>query len=180
MAIRARTSKKLAKKLGEEALYTYALRALTRRPQSTAELKKSLIKRAEDPGVVSRVIARLKDFGYLDDRRFALEYASYRSRVKHYGKFRVSRELRSKGLPNEYIEAAIAEVCGGRDEAEAVRERIQRKLRNASRPYSEKTMRKVYQALLRAGYSSDIIANELYKLSKINVADLNPEGEASE
>ncbi len=177
---RGRKGKKPPRKLDEEKLYTYAVRALTRRPQSTAELRRALEKRAEEPRFVSRVIAQLKGFGYLDDRRFALQFASYRSRVKHYGKFRVTRELRSKGLPDEQVEAAIAEVFGGQDETEAVRERIRRKLRNARRPYDWKTIRRLYQALLRAGYSSDIIASELFKLRKISVEELNSEGEASE
>jgi regulatory protein len=126
------------------------------------------------------VIAQLKALGYLDDRRFAAQFASYRSRVKHYGKFRVTRELRAKGLSDDDVEAAVAEIFGEQDEAEAARERIQRRLRNISRPYSEKAIRRVYQALLRAGYSSDIIARELHKLCRINVEDLKPEGEATE
>ncbi len=180
MSLRGRGDRRPGKKLNEEKLYTYGLRALTRQPRSTFELKKALEKRAEEPRFVSRVIAQLKGLGYLDDRRFASEFASYRSRVKHYGKFRVTRELRAKGLADEHVEAAVAEVFGEQNEAETVRERIARKLRNVRRPYDGKTIRRLYQALLRAGYSSDIIAREVYKLSRINVEDLKLEGEASE
>lgn len=148
------------------------MRALGRRAHSRFELRIVLERRAEDKGAVRRVLRRLTERGLLDDYRFAAAFASYRARVKHFGRYRIARELRRRGVADELIERALAEVLGEIDEGEAVRSRLVRRLRGRKLPLSERDVARLYQGLLRAGFSSEIIVRELRRLTKANVDEL--------
>lgn len=101
--------------------------------------------------------------GWLDDRRFALAYARYRANTGRYGRYRIARELRRKGLAEQWIEEALAEVLPTeKDERALLRKRIERRLRHQRPPYSEKVLRSLYASLLRAGFSSAIIRREVF------------------
>ena len=121
--------------------------------------------------MVEEVLADLNGRGWLDDRRFAHGYA--RSRVsRRYGRFRITRELRRRGLSDELIEEALAEVFpSDRDERALVRKRLERRLRGKLRPYSDKLLRSVYASLLRAGFASAIIRDELFQRTRRTVED---------
>jgi len=156
----ARPRRRRPKQLAQSQLYEFALNSLARRSQSIAELRQRLERRALEPEAVGRILSRLQDAGLLDDRRFALHYAAYRAR--RFGRYRIRRELRRKGVPEELIEQALAEVFPEeKDELALVRARLARRLRGKARPYSQKVLHAAYQSLLRAGFSSAIILREL-------------------
>jgi len=158
----ARPRGRRPKQLAEPQLYEFALNSLARRSQSTTELRQRLQRRALEPEAVGRILSRLQDAGLLDDRRFALHYAAYRACAKRFGRYRIRRELRQKGLPEDLIAQALAEVFPEEiDEVALVRARLARRLRGKERPYAEKAFRAAYQSLLRAGFSSAIIWREL-------------------
>ena len=64
--------------LDAESLWSYALKVLAGRAHSTGELREKLRRRAERISDIDDVIARLKENGYLDDRRFAEGFATAR------------------------------------------------------------------------------------------------------
>ena len=64
--------------LDAEALWGYALKVLGGRAYSSGELREKLRRRAARSGDVDDILARLKDHGYLDDRRFAEGFAASR------------------------------------------------------------------------------------------------------
>ena len=64
--------------LDAEALWQYALRILAGRAYSIGELREKLRRRAQRAADVDEALARLKDIGYLDDRRFAEGFATAR------------------------------------------------------------------------------------------------------
>ena len=83
----------------EQELYTSALRALMRRAHSIHEMREYLNRRAEDLELVSPVVARLREHNYLDDARYALDYARTHAQSRRQGRFRIARELRARGVP---------------------------------------------------------------------------------
>ncbi len=163
------------RRLNREELEEYALWALARRAHSTAELEAKLKRRAQSPRDAPQVVADLVARGWLDDRRFAHSYA--RSRVaRRYGRYRITRELRRRGLADELIEEALAEVFPSeREERALVRKRLERRLRGKPRPYSDKLLRSLYASLLRAGFASAIIRDELFKRARRAFEEDNPE-----
>ena len=83
----------------EEDLYAAALRALMRRAHSIHEMRDYLTRRADDADLVSRVVAKLRERAYLDDARYALDYARSHAQSRRQGRFRIARELRLVEFP---------------------------------------------------------------------------------
>jgi regulatory protein len=145
----------------EQQLYTSALRALMRRAHSIHEMREYLNRRAEDLELVSPVVARLREHKYLDDARYALDYARTHAQSRRQGRFRIARELRARGVPDRHIEAALDAVFAETDEAALVRARLKRRLAHVRGTLDRRQLASLYGSLLRAGFSADIIRAEL-------------------
>src|ERR1700761_4028116 len=156
----------------ETQLYMSAQRALMRHAYSVHEMKKYLEGRAENKELVPPILARLSELTYLDDSKYAQNFAAQHARVRRQGRFRIARALRTKGVADRHIEAALDAVFAERDESESVRERIRRKLAHARGPMDQKKMASLYRNLLGAGFSTEIIRSELKKISRGDVPEL--------
>jgi regulatory protein len=158
------TPRKLA---SEDLLYAAAMRALMRRAYSVYEMRVYLERRAEDKSFVQRVLHRLKDHDYIDDARYARQFARTHAQNRRQGSYRIARDLRARGIPDRHIEAALAEAFVEADEASLVRQRIERKLKNLRGPLDQRRLASIYGGLLRAGFSFDVIRRELRALTKL-------------
>ncbi len=168
--------RKQTQRIEDEAeLYTFALKTLTRRAHSVHELWQALERKCSDADVVKRVMARLRESRYLDDARYAKQFARQRSEVRKQGRFRIQRELRARGVGDAHIEAALAELASTTDEAASVRKLIERKLKLQRGPLDQRKIASLYAALLRKGFSSDVVRRELRAASK-HAAELPDQG----
>ena len=145
----------------EQDLYAAALRALMRRAYSIHEMKTYLERRAEDKDLMPPVVARLRELNYLDDARYSLDYASQHAKLRRQGRFRIARELRARGVPDRYIDAALETVFAETDESTLVRVRVKRRLSHLRGPLDQRKIASLYRSLLSAGFSSDVIRAEL-------------------
>jgi len=174
-----RSSPPTRKLLTETQLYMSAQRALMRRPHSVSEMKKHLERRAENKDLIPAVIARLRELNYLDDAKFALNYAAQHAKLRRQGRFRIARELRARGVPDRYIESAVDSVFAETDEASLVRARLTRRLAHLRGPLDQKKIASLYCNLLGAGFSSDIIRAELKGITHGDLPEL-PDASDSE
>jgi SOS response regulatory protein OraA/RecX len=145
-------------------LYAAALRALMRRPHSVYEMRVLLERRAAEKSLVPAVMEKLKHFGYLDDARYASEFARAHARIRRQGKFRIARELRTRGVPDRHIEAALESVFAETDERAILRARVERRVRLIRGEMDERKRASLYGSLLRAGFPADAIRDELRRL----------------
>jgi regulatory protein len=157
----------------EQDLYTSALRALTRRAHSIHEMRGYLERRTAERGLVSRVIARLRELNYLDDARFALDFARHRAQSRRQGRFRIARELRDRGVPDRHIEAALDAVLAETDEATLVRARLRRHLLHVRGEINQQKLAGLYRSLLRAGFSADVIRDQLRSVRRGDLPDFS-------
>jgi regulatory protein len=155
----------------EAELYDVAVRALMRRAHSVHEMKQKLERRSENELLVQLVMARLKENGMVDDARYAKQFARQRTEGRKQGKFRISRDLRARGVPDRHIEAALKEAAQETDEGAMVRQRIERRLRAYRGEIDEKKMASIYGSLLRAGFSADLVRRELKAVAKEEVPE---------
>jgi regulatory protein len=156
----------------EQELYAVALRALMRRAHSIHEMKQYLERRAEDAELIKPVIARLRELKYLDDDRYALDFARTHAKLRRQGRFRITRELRTRGVPDKHIETALEAAFADTDEASLVRTRLQRRLSHTRGPLDQRKIASLYGSLLRAGFSSDVIRAELRIALKASEAEI--------
>jgi regulatory protein len=144
--------------------YSDALRLLAGRELSVAELRARLRDRDHPAGDVEEAIARLLQDGSLDDERVARAYARTALEVKGRGRLRIARELQEKGISRDTIAVALADVFSESDERALVGKAIHKKLRGRSRPASQAEYARLYQYLLRQGFTPAAVAAELRRL----------------
>lgn len=118
------------KKLAAEALWEYALRCLDRKPYSAADLQQKLKANADSPATLQTVISKLREYGLLNDRKFAESFATTRLEGRAYGASRVIRDLRARRISAKVAEQAVRQVYGEVDEADLIRQYLKRKFRS--------------------------------------------------
>jgi regulatory protein len=143
-----------------------------RRAYSIHQMKDYLTLRAEDKEAVPNVIARLREQNYLNDERYAAEFARQHAQFRKQGRFRIARELRTRGVPDRYINAALDSAFAETDEATVVRARLKRKLAGLRGDLDQRKLASLYASLLRAGFSSDVIRTELKRATKEEVPEV--------
>jgi regulatory protein len=127
-----------------------ALRLLARREHCRAELRARLRMQAGSEEVEA-LLDRLEVSGLLSDRRFAESYVA--SRRGRYGVHRLRNDLRSKGIPDALIAAALA--AEPRDEFELARALWQRKF--SSPPANALEYSRQARFLQSRGFANDIL-----------------------
>jgi regulatory protein len=171
------------KKLTEESLWDYALRSLDRRAFSQAELRKKLSLRAESPAVLNEVMNKLREYGMLDDKKFAEVYASSRLEGQGFGAGRVLRDLRAKRVASTEAEQAVNEVYAQTDELTLASNFLARKLRGKDLGEylsEEKHLVSAFRRLRVAGFSSSVALKVLKGHSQRAEELAEVEGEAEE
>lgn len=172
--------------LNENGLYDYAVRALGRRMRTEAELRRLMHARVE-PGergeaMVRAVVARLKEYGYLDDAAFAETYARLRQENEKFGSRRVRQDLKLKGVKADLVEETVDARYGATDEEALARQHLERK--RIKKPENEKETARVMRRLVAAGFSTSVI----YKILRnwdvpdetLSALDSLDEGESGE
>jgi regulatory protein len=118
---------------------------------------------------VDAVLARLKENGYLDDRRFAESFATSRLTGDKFGSSRVVRDLRQRRVAPATAETTVKKVYDGVDENTLIEEWIRRKYRTAPREglfAEEKDLASAYRRLVRAGFRTGEIVKALKRFAK--------------
>jgi regulatory protein len=143
-----------------------------RRAYSIHEMKQYLARRAEDETGVTVVIMKLQQMSYLDDAKYARDYARLHAQSRRQGRYRISRELRARGVPDAEIDAALDSVFAETDEATLVRARVKRKISQIRGPLDQKKTASLYRSLIAAGFSADIIRAEIRSATKADADEL--------
>lgn len=134
----------------ENALYEYAIGALTRKMRTVAELKRLLRRRCPDEATISSVIIRLKDHKYLSDSAYAAAYAALRRDNQKFGSRRVITDLKVKGVHSDLIEKAVTEAYLNVDELRQARAFL--KCKRLSKPTTHQEAARIFRTLMRAGF----------------------------
>ncbi len=87
--------------------YEIALRYLSYRDRTVLEVKNYLIKKNYDNSVVEVVIQKLIDNEFLDDYKYAKKYISYKTSNNNWGEYKISYELRKKGIAESIIQDIV-------------------------------------------------------------------------
>jgi regulatory protein len=134
----------------EGKAYNAAVRYLSYRQRSQAEVRKYLQDKEYDDATTQLTIDKLLELGMIDDAAFAASWISDRMRLKPRSRFKLVAELRQKGIDPDTIEVALSEL-GRDDELAALRGIIAKKRRS----YDSEA--KLVQYLCSLGYSYGLI-----------------------
>jgi regulatory protein len=158
-----------------ERTFQRAAKLLAAKPRSVEELRERLLeKQWTDEGTVEAVIAKLREYGYLDDERFAFGYAAYRVRQKPVGRQRLARDLQMKKVSKETADEALDLVFEETPEEELIDRAIEKRLRLRGRPQSRAETKSLFDHLLRQGFSYDLVINKVRAASTVKPDDDEP------
>jgi regulatory protein len=156
------------KKLAAEELFEYAVKSLGARAYSTGDLKSKLRMRAANATDADAAIQRLKDIGYLDDKRFAESYAAARVENEGFGRMRVVQDLRARRITGDMAEQAVGQALGDKTEEELIDAFMARRMASvfAGGPIEDaRKLATAYRKLRRAGFTSGAILKALKRLA---------------
>jgi regulatory protein len=155
--------------LDAAALWEYALRVLGGRAHSAGELREKLRGKAEHAADIDPTIARLKEYGYLNDRKFAESFAAARLENDGLGKTRVLADLSRRRVAPAVAQQSVGKVYENVAEEALAEDFVRRKFRLAPREnlfQDDKQMASAYRRLVRAGFRSATVIAVLKKFAR--------------
>ena len=114
--------------VGQLSLKGRALRLLSAREHSRAELERKLAALEETPGQLARILDELQQRGFISEQR-VVDSVIHR-RAERIGTARIRQELQSKGLDPVLVQEAVATLQGS--ELERARAVLHKKFANAA------------------------------------------------
>ena len=147
--------------MGKKGL-ALALAMLARRDHSTGELARKLAAKGITAAEIEEVTERLKEAGYIDDRRLAGRWAEQLVESgKGYGP-RLRQELERRGFPRELVQETVAVVSEGHDEGETLKAVLERRYPDLDRRLGDdREKRRIIGYLQRRGFSFAAILQAL-------------------
>ena len=117
-----------------ETLRSRALKLLARREHTRRELERKLAPHAEDPSEIETILEDLEQRGWLSESRLTEQVIH--ARRSRFGARRIEHELRSRGVSEEAVAAAVPELKKG--ELEAARAVWRKKFGRAPKGQAER------------------------------------------
>jgi regulatory protein len=153
-----------------ERLFQRAAKLLAARQRSVEELRERLLAgRGATPELVETVIERLREYGYLDDERFAQSYASLRIQQRPIGRQRLQRDLWQKKIDKQTIDTALDQVFEQTPEADLIDRAIAKRVRLRGRPKTREEAKKLFDHLLRQGFTFELVSEKVRSISRSEI-----------
>lgn len=137
-----------------------ALRILTRRDHSAAELRRKLVQRRFEREVIDQVISECRRLNYLDDSRFAKGLIRHIKR-KGRGPQHLKQDCRRRGLKGAEIERLLIGAYGEGEELQIAMRVAAKKLASIGDLEPRKCREKIYRFLVSRGFSKTVILETL-------------------
>lgn len=147
-----------------------ALRLLEQMDRTEKGLYDRLLRAGFSDELAADAVAYVKDYGYVDDTRYARNYILYRIHDKSRQK--INQELQQKGVSRQVIQNAWeeAETQETPDERAVLRQTIKKKYEPGSR-LDERAMRRLFGYLARRGFRAGDIFSVLDELDIVQSYD---------
>lgn len=154
-----------------EKFYNKALKFLSYRPRSVEEVRNNLlnsrgrfksVKRNTTPEIADKIIAKLKEYKFLDDTEFVKWWIEQRTNYKPRSLRLIKMELGQKGIDKDLIEKVMEGLENKVDDLVSAKKLIERKLPRYKGLERDKKFQKIARFLASKGFSYDII-KEIFK-----------------
>jgi len=153
-------------------VFERAGRLLAAKPRSVAELRERLLEgRGATEAIVDSVVERLREYGYLDDARFAHSYASLRVQQRPIGRQRLQRDLWLKKIDKQTADTALDQVFADTPETEMIDRAIAKRVRLRGKPTNRAEAKKLFDHLLRQGFAFELVSEKVRALAKSDTDD---------
>jgi regulatory protein len=144
----------------------YALKLLSYRPRSEKEIIDKMKGKGYDEEIINGTIDYLKNFGYVNDKDFAVDFAKGKS--GKFGPNRIKIELVRKGVDDNIIDEIIKEEFDEKIEYNNALKAAKKKIKSYKGDDRNTIYRKLGSYLQRKGYSYDIVAKVLREVLELD------------
>ena len=141
-----------------------ALHYIGYKMRTVKEIRMKLEEKEFSEEVIEKVITFLQKYGYADDREYCRKYIKEKLRMKPKSGYALKIELKQRGISSRVIDEVMAETEVD-EEGDAFRW-LERKSRGIWPPQDDKQKKKLYDFLLRKGYSYDIIGEAFRQMDE--------------
>jgi len=149
-----------------------AVKLIAAKSRSVAELRERLLQsRQSNKSDVEAVISRLKEYGYLDDERFAFSYASLKVKQRPIGRRRLERDLKFKKVDSAVANEALELVYTETTEEELIDRAIEKRIRLRGKPKDRLAAKSLFDHLLRQGFPFELVSEKVRAVSKQELDD---------
>lgn len=149
-----------------------AVNLLAAKPRSIGELRDRLSEKEwATPEAVEAALDKLKEHKYLNDAQFAESFAASRVRQKPMGRSRVAMDLSRKKIDRETATQALDKVFDETPESDLLDEAINRYTRTKGAPTDRAGQKRLYDYLMRRGFSYDLISKRVRAASEQTGSD---------
>lgn len=132
-----------------------ALRQLTMAPRSRKQLEDKLAQKGCAQEVARAVLDRLEQVGLIDDAAFARTLVRSRQETRGLEPRALTRELRRKGVADDLIQDAVADIEPD-DQVDRARALVDKRLRTMGGLDKQVQTRRLAGFLARKGYDSSV------------------------
>jgi len=146
-----------------------AVKLLAAKPRSIEELRERLAERCSSKTVVETVIARLREYGYLDDERYALSYAASKVRQQPIGRRRLELSLAKKKVDRTIADEALDQVFAETPEEDLLDRALEKRIRLRGRPKTRAEAKSLFDHLLRQGFPFELVADKVRAAAKTDL-----------
>jgi regulatory protein len=128
------------------------------------------------PQAIDSIVVSLIEEGFLNEERFAMEFAKGKFRQKHWGKTRIRRGLQQREISGYLIRKALGEIDEDayRKSFDTLAEKRWKELRSESN--LQKKRKKLADYLLYRGWEPEMVYNKVFELGNSLTAHKNRPG----
>jgi regulatory protein len=151
----------------------YLLRLLSRRIYSRYEISRKLNNKGYPENIISNLIFWLENNNHINDELFAKMWAQFRLQNKPIGRYKLNQELRLKGIKQDIIKKVIDETYYEMDELTLAQNLTKEKIASSEIKNIRIDPKKIYNLLLRRGFSIEISRNIYHELNNKDTVTSN-------
>ena len=128
------------------------------------EVKNKLYSMQMIPEAIAQIVGTLVSENYLNESRFALQFAQGKFSIKHWGKMRITRELKTRSISDYDIQKALSVIDDNAylEKISAISAKKWEQL-EGNKPQVRK--QKLYQYLAYRGWETHLIYAQIDALS---------------
>jgi regulatory protein len=130
-----------------------AYKAVARRDLTVAELRAGLERKHVPPEAIDDAVAELESTGFLDDARYAMQFAEDKRELEQWGTERIAQDLRRRGVARQLIDAAVSTYDRDSELRTAF---LLLEQRYPTAPSDDRERDRAWQMLVRRGYSPEL------------------------
>lgn len=140
----------------------YALYLIEFKDRTEKELRDKFKEKGYDENDTEDEIEFLKNYGYIDDKRYAEHFTHDAIKIKKWGKMRIRTELLRKGVDRETVDNTIEDAFF-EVEDDLVLTQMQTRFKNSD--FSNiKERTRIFNFFMRRGFSPDEIKGAMNKM----------------